>query len=159
MFCSLGNYGAVFLPGAYQMKEAVIFASRPGLRLWKANVNGNVQATYLFKDLLQKSKEGIELLSSLVPKRRATKGRDYSFGPLMIFDETLLVTHDQDTLFVIDPGLGTFVGYLTEVGPILDLVVYRDEILILRNTEALNQKVLKLSRRHVSQSSSGNCLI
>ena len=33
--------GATFLPGALSLNDAVIVASRPGLRLWKADANGS----------------------------------------------------------------------------------------------------------------------
>ena len=59
--------------------------------------------------------------------------------------KTLLVTYDNNAIYVLDPGLGTFVGYHTNVGPILDLVVSKDEIFILR--KAVHGKIMRLSKR------------
>lgn len=57
MFClffsfnsSTGKFGACFIPGLCKQSDLTLYASRPGLRLWRADVQGTVQATFILKD-------------------------------------------------------------------------------------------------------------
>lgn len=47
---STGKFGACFIPGLCKQSDLTLYASRPGLRLWKADVHGTVQATFILKD-------------------------------------------------------------------------------------------------------------
>lgn len=45
----LGKLGAVFGSRQNYVQESVIYASRPGLRLWQADKIGTVSKTLIFK--------------------------------------------------------------------------------------------------------------
>ena len=126
----LGPFGAVFLPGVYKADDAVIFCSRPGLRLWKSNIEGVVQATYIFKDLVKSDSQSIHLLPDTI--QSIPRNEDRQFACLEIYQETQLVTVHDGTLYVIDPGLGTFIGYHSNIGNVIDFAVCEDEIFLLR---------------------------
>lgn len=51
--CSSGRFGACFLPGLCKQSDLEVFAARPGLRLWRANVQGQVEDTHLLKSLFK----------------------------------------------------------------------------------------------------------
>lgn len=86
---SLGQFGAVFLPGGVsaQPQDMVLFAARPSYRLWKANCDGSVQSTCIFKDLIVKSTEGLNLLEDTIDINdiRPNKPDDAQFGPLYMY--------------------------------------------------------------------------
>ena len=63
----------------------VLFAVRPGLRLWKACSDGTVKTTLIFKDLVTKLQEGIELLDDKTRMRPGTRLEDMQFGPLKMY--------------------------------------------------------------------------
>lgn len=48
---STGKFGACFIPGLCKQSDLTLYASRPGLRLWKADIHGTVQATFILKDV------------------------------------------------------------------------------------------------------------
>jgi hypothetical protein len=48
-FLRLGRLGATFCLGSGRPQELVVYASRPGLRVWLADKNGVVQQTLIYK--------------------------------------------------------------------------------------------------------------
>jgi len=44
--------------------QPVIYATRPGLRVWSCDITGKVNATYMYKDLLGNAKP-VELVAEL----------------------------------------------------------------------------------------------
>lgn len=85
--CSrLGHFGAVFLPGSYNQKERIIFAARPGLRLWIATATGTVNATYMFKDQLKHGHDNILLLPDTAsPQQVSAQAEAKQFGRLLLY--------------------------------------------------------------------------
>ena len=52
---SAGYFGGCFSAtsgGSAGTGDVLIFSPRPGLRLWRCNVEGTVQATHMYKELL-----------------------------------------------------------------------------------------------------------
>lgn len=49
--CSSGRFGACFLPGLCKQSDLQVFAARPGLRLWRSDIRGQVEDTRLLKPL------------------------------------------------------------------------------------------------------------
>ena len=60
--CSLGPFGATFVPGILSPSDAVIFTARAGLRVWRAGMDGVVQSTMMFKELIQGNVKDLDLL-------------------------------------------------------------------------------------------------
>lgn len=54
IFCvgySSGRFGACFLPALCKQSDLQVFAARPGLRLWRSDIRGQVEDTRLLKPL------------------------------------------------------------------------------------------------------------
>lgn len=134
----------MFVPGVAQSKDAVLFAARPGLRLWKAGIDGVVQATYIFRDLLKSSTSGLTFIHDTTLGIVQRPEQEMQFGPLHIYEDTNIVTFLGSALFVIDPGLGAFIGYHGNLGTILDVSVCGDEIFVLRRVAG--RVLLRLAR-------------
>lgn len=49
--CSSGRFGACFLPALCKQSDLQVFAARPGLRLWRSDIRGQVEDTRLLKPL------------------------------------------------------------------------------------------------------------
>ncbi len=143
--CSLGEFGACFQSGLYRIQDAIVYASRPGLRIWKASTQGVVLATYMFKDLLNGSTPTIPLLKDSASKHPSGKIEEKNFGPLSVFDEDKLVTWHEGALYLINPNNGSFVGWKNNLGQILNVAVSKDEIFILRRGHA--RRVLRVSTK------------
>ncbi|KAK7802114.1 hypothetical protein U0070_017448 [Myodes glareolus] len=64
---STGKFGACFIPGLCKQSDLTLYAARPGLRLWKADVHGTVQATFILKDVFAGGVTPFELYPRLEP--------------------------------------------------------------------------------------------
>ncbi|EPQ18857.1 Tectonin beta-propeller repeat-containing protein 2 [Myotis brandtii] len=62
---STGKFGACFIPGLCKQSDLTLYASRPGLRLWRADVQGTVQATFILKDAFAGGVKPFELYPRL----------------------------------------------------------------------------------------------
>ncbi|MED6260985.1 Tectonin beta-propeller repeat-containing protein 2, partial [Ataeniobius toweri] len=49
-----GRFGACFLPALCKQSDLLVYAARPGLRLWRSNVRGEVEDTQLLKSFFDK---------------------------------------------------------------------------------------------------------
>ncbi|CAF89620.1 unnamed protein product [Tetraodon nigroviridis] len=58
---SSGRFGACFLPGLCKQSDLEVFAARPNLRLWRSNIQGQVEDTHLLKSLFQTQVPHFEL--------------------------------------------------------------------------------------------------
>lgn len=55
------------------------------------------------------------------------------------------MTYNDSSLFVVDPGLGTFVGYNCQMGHVVDVAVCGDEIYVLRRDAEL-RKIIRIAQ-------------
>lgn len=46
---SLGRFGGIFYNTGIRPNDVILYCTRPGLRIWQSDVQGNVQQTLLFK--------------------------------------------------------------------------------------------------------------
>ncbi|XP_062587133.1 tectonin beta-propeller repeat-containing protein 2-like, partial [Saccostrea cucullata] len=112
------------------------YACRPGARIWKADMNGTVSNTYLFKELLNSNHSEIQLLyKNGIPASRVS---DHQFGPLLLYMEKYLVTWNESSLYVLSPEDNSVVGSQRALGAVVDVVVSEDEIFILRKNNERN---------------------
>ena len=136
LFCvnSPGAFGTVFLPGSPQISDARLFTARPGLRLWKADSSGTVEATLMFRDQLTQSSDSATLLHDLTLENSpSTRNEDRQFGQLLLYGVSCLVTYHGTCLYVLDYVQNAVVCYHGNVGPIRDVAVCNDEVYILRS--------------------------
>ena len=99
------------LRGSLAKSEAVVFASRPGLRLWIAATDGSVSATYLFKDLLLEQHQNIELLPDTLHGVAPLTSEELQFGPLLLFKVSLIVIGHNVTFLIQEIQIFLFLGH------------------------------------------------
>ena len=83
-FDSLGNYGACFKPDICRPEDAILYVSRPGLRLWKSNISGVVLNTFMFRDLLNVNTPTIVVLPETAQDNLSNTIEENSFGVLQV---------------------------------------------------------------------------
>ncbi|XP_063216137.1 tectonin beta-propeller repeat-containing protein 2 isoform X2 [Bacillus rossius redtenbacheri] len=133
---TLGHFGATFSVGEGRPQDLVIYASRPGLRLWLANRNGVVQQTLIYKDALMNPHPSAPLMNPARPHVRLSRG-DQQLGRLLVFQAGLLVTHSADTVYVLDPAAVAVVAAVTDLRSVRALAVSRDEVFVLEGSRSL----------------------
>jgi len=143
---SPGAFGAVFVPGAPQISYARLFAARPGLRLWKADTSGTVEATLMFREKLTQSNDNATLLHDFTLENSpSTRNEDRQFGRLLLYGASCLVTYHGTCLYVLDYAQNAVLCYHGNVGPIRDVAVCNDEVYILRSFA--HRPLIRLSQR------------
>ncbi|XP_071079116.1 tectonin beta-propeller repeat-containing protein 2-like [Haliotis cracherodii] len=124
----LGGFGACFIPGLCKISDAQMYASRPGCRLWKADINGSVKNTFLFKDLISSSNPDIPLFKM----EKSMGSQEPQFGKLYIYRSTQLMTWTPLGMFILDPETNVIIAGTDRLGYIADVSVCEDEIFVLR---------------------------
>ncbi|XP_077997561.1 tectonin beta-propeller repeat-containing protein 2-like [Glandiceps talaboti] len=130
-----GGYGACFVQEVCKPSDAILYASRPGLRLWKASTDGIVLNTYFCKGLIKHEHPTIEVLPDTAPSRiRPQRTADKHFGVVKIFADRYILTWCDNLLYVVDPEQQVIVGSIQgTVGQIASVATFDDEIFILRS--------------------------
>eukprot|EP00105_Crassostrea_gigas_P024491 XP_011444745.1 PREDICTED: tectonin beta-propeller repeat-containing protein 2 isoform X1 [Crassostrea gigas] len=132
-----GQFGACFIPAMCKPEDAQLYACRPGARIWKADMNGLVSQTYLYKELLNSTHPEIQLLfKNGIPASRVSA--DHQFGPLSLYMEKYLVTWNDSSMYVLCPEDNSVVGSQRALGAVVDVAVTEDEIFILRKNNEKN---------------------
>lgn len=111
----------------------VVYACRPGYRLWLANKLGIVQQTLIFKSAIQSTCPKIQLINPVEKKQL----NDTNFGKVLQFGDNKLVTFNSEVLYVLHPGAVSVMSVLYNVRKILDLAVNDNEIFILEGERSL----------------------
>ncbi|PFX19161.1 tectonin beta-propeller repeat-containing protein 2-like [Stylophora pistillata] len=146
---SPGRFGALFYPPAKGTADGKskgsleIYTSRPGLRLWTADVNGKVSATLMYKGLTNENPPGITTLDPPPPcLTKLPKDSQVQFGPLRLYHGQFFVTWDVSRLWVLDTSPCALVGYHGNLGDIVDVSTVGHEIYVLqRGGERLLMKL------------------
>lgn len=125
----MGKFGATFCKFDQGL---VLYASRPGYRLWLADKFGVVRQTLIFKSAVQSTCPKIQLINPINKK----EPYDTSFGKVIQFGDKLL-TYNSEVLYVLHPGAVSVVSVLSNVRKILDLAVSENEIFILEGERSL----------------------
>ncbi|XP_069698641.1 tectonin beta-propeller repeat-containing protein 2 isoform X2 [Periplaneta americana] len=133
---TLGRLGATFCLGSGRPQELVVYASRPGLRVWLADKNGVVQQTLIYKDALMSEHTHTPLINPAPYHVKQSHG-DHQFGPLLVFRENLLVTYSSDIVYVLNPATITVVATVADLRKVQDVAVNKDEIFILEGERSL----------------------
>lgn len=149
MFFSPGRYGAMFYPptrgtsGDKLDRSPDVYTSRPGLRLWTADINGKVSATLMYKGLTNENPPGITILDPPPPcLTRLPTDYQAQFGPLRLYHGQFFVTWDVSRLWVVDASPCALVGYHGNLGDIVDVSTAGHEIYVLqRGGERLLMKL------------------
>ncbi|XP_014488983.1 PREDICTED: WD repeat-containing protein CG11141 [Dinoponera quadriceps] len=127
---TLGKLGAVFGYRQNYVQEPVIYASRPGLRLWQADKVGTVLKTLIFKDAVRSGHTEVELLNPAPEGLRKNRGEP-SFGIVLPFCDDLIVTYSDDVIYVVNPNTIAISSVVTDLRRVTDVACTKDEIFIL----------------------------
>lgn len=130
---SPGKFGAQFLitDDSFQKKlETLVYTTRPGLRVWKANASGVVLETIMYKDVLSKNMTVTPLLGSISAGNNPSQ-LEQQFGPVLVYLKKYLVIYMDNYVFVIDPENHSIMGSFQSAHLILDICVTGDEIFVL----------------------------
>ncbi|XP_022123297.2 WD repeat-containing protein CG11141 [Pieris rapae] len=133
---SLSSLGAVFQYSYAQGGAPNAYCARAGLRLWRADRAGNVLQTLLFKEAISNPLTVAELLNPS-QKKHSHSEKEYNFGPLHVFREHFLVSHNEHFLYVLDPRSLTAVAVVDDLRRILSVSVNKEEIFILEGERSL----------------------
>ena len=126
----LGKLGAVFGSRQNCGQDLVIYASRPGLRLWQADKIGTVLKTLIFKDAIRSGHTEVELLNPAPESFKNQRGEP-TFGVILPFCDDLLVTYSDDIIYVVNPTTIAITSIITDLRRVTDVACTKDEIFVL----------------------------
>ncbi|CAG9840353.1 unnamed protein product [Diabrotica balteata] len=134
----LGNFGGIIYQHSEKPSDTCLYCTRPGLRMWISDVDGNVQKTLLFKELLTKECPEVPLINPIsVNLKRLKPQKESAFGILLPFNEKLLVTYNNDIVYILDPKEMTIIATVSHLRGVLHVATHRDEIFILEEDRSL----------------------
>ncbi|EAT33576.1 AAEL014146-PA [Aedes aegypti] len=126
----LSHFGTVFHD--YHSQSRVL-TTRSGFRLWVADLEGDVAQTLIFKELIKIPTAEVPIMNpSKHPIRIPT-----TFGKLYTFQDKFLLSVANDMMFVLDLDHMKVVASLTRLRKIIDIAVYKHEILIVESPRSL----------------------
>jgi len=135
--------------------EAIIYAARPGLRLWKTDINGMVDTTLIFTNSSAKQQPSSYNQPSSDCGQTETETAAVGFpcaqfGLLQVFCDRLLVSYTSTELLVVSPQdtkQKMFMYTDVEEG-IVDVAVNNSEMFVLRKTSRQHLRPLvRLTQR------------
>ncbi|XP_061106567.1 tectonin beta-propeller repeat-containing protein 2 isoform X2 [Conger conger] len=129
---SIGRLGACFRVGLCKQSDLQVYAARPGLRLWRADVRGEVQETHMLKELLAQAPPLFELF----PRPRATgayRPPERQLGVLSCFlNHGWLLSWNEYSVYLLDCLNQAIVGGMEGCGDIVSVACTENEIFILK---------------------------
>ncbi|XP_044021552.1 tectonin beta-propeller repeat-containing protein 2 [Siniperca chuatsi] len=138
-----GRFGACFLPGLCKQSDLQVFAARPGLRLWRSDIRGQVEDTRLLKPLFNTQTQipQFELFPRPGPVG-AYRPADRQLGLLSCFlREGWIVSWNEYSIYVLDCLKEVIIGALESSGDIVSVSCCDNEIFILKG----DRDIIRLS--------------
>ncbi|XP_058809357.1 WD repeat-containing protein CG11141 isoform X2 [Phymastichus coffea] len=129
----LGKFGAVFTKKNILSQEPVIYASRPGLRIWQADKNGNVLKTLILKDAAKNVHNVVQLLNPAHGDTRISTRKDPSFNIIIPLSDDLLVSYNENVIYIVNPNMIMITSVISDLRRVTDVACTEDEIFILEN--------------------------
>ncbi|EEZ99531.1 WD repeat-containing protein CG11141-like Protein [Tribolium castaneum] len=134
----LGPFGGLIHQNGPKTTDAVLYCTRPGLRIWVADCDGNVNKTLLFKDLLKKECSEVPIINPISRNLKMLKPlKEPSFGVLLPFSENLILTYNNDVIYVLDPEQMTIISTMSHFRSVLGVATHKDEIFILEEDRSV----------------------
>lgn len=112
-----------------------LVCGRPGLRLWIADVDGNVEKTLLFKDALSRVNAAWEI-PILNPCRSVTSSIT-NFRSIDIYLNKYVVTHDETMLYILNLDQLKVEAVASGFRKIVDFCISNKEIFVLEGPRSL----------------------
>ncbi|KAL0969727.1 hypothetical protein UPYG_G00231480 [Umbra pygmaea] len=129
---SNGRFGACFQPGLCKQSDLLVYAARPGLRMWRTDVRGQVEDTLVLKTLFNQEVPHFELF----PRPGPTGGyrpHDRQLGLVCCFlREGWVLSWNEYSVYVLDCFNQVVIGALESSGDIVSVSCTENEIFILK---------------------------
>ncbi|KFP32023.1 Tectonin beta-propeller repeat-containing protein 2, partial [Colius striatus] len=140
-----GKFGACFIPGLCKQSDLTLFAARPGLRLWKSDVHGTVQATFILKDVFAGGIKTFELYPRLEPPDRGSYSSPEKHLGLVscFFREGWVLTWNEYSIYLVDTVNQALIGGLEGYGDIVSVSCTNNEIFLLKG----DRDIIRISSR------------
>ncbi|KFV59671.1 Tectonin beta-propeller repeat-containing protein 2 [Gavia stellata] len=140
-----GKFGACFIPGLCKQSDLTLFAARPGLRLWKSDVHGTVQATFILKDVFAGGIKTFELYPRLEPPDRGSYSSPEKHLGLVscFFREGWVLTWNEYSIYLLDTVNQALIGGLEVYGDIVSVSCTNNEIFLLKG----DRDIIRISSR------------
>ncbi|XP_029142264.1 tectonin beta-propeller repeat-containing protein 2 [Protobothrops mucrosquamatus] len=140
-----GRFGACFIPGLCKQSDLMLFAARPGIRLWKSDVHGTVQATYLLKDVFAAGMKPFELYPRADSFNKSSCNfPERQFGLISCFSqEGWVLSWNEYSIYVLDTVNQTMIGSLEGCGDIVSVSCTENEIFLLKG----DRDIIRISNR------------
>nr|XP_027802544.2 tectonin beta-propeller repeat-containing protein 2 [Marmota flaviventris] len=142
---STGKFGACFIPGLCKQSDLTLYASRPGLRLWKADVHGTVQATFILKDVFAGGVAPFELYPRLESCDRGSYSSPEKHLGLVscFFREGWVLSWNEYSIYLLDTVNQATVAGLEGSGDIVSVSCTENEIFFLKG----DRNIIRISSR------------
>ncbi|XP_077632608.1 tectonin beta-propeller repeat-containing protein 2 isoform X1 [Crocuta crocuta] len=142
---STGKFGACFIPGLCKQSDLTLYASRPGLRLWKADVHGTVQATFILKDVFAGGVQPFELYPRLEPSNRGSCSLPEKHLGLVscFFQEGWVLSWNEYSIYLLDTINQATIAGLEGSGDIVSVSCTENEIFFLKG----DRNIIRISSR------------
>uniref|UniRef100_UPI0035900CBA tectonin beta-propeller repeat-containing protein 2 isoform X2 n=1 Tax=Myxine glutinosa TaxID=7769 RepID=UPI0035900CBA len=133
---SSGQFGACFNPGWCTPANQMLFATRPGLRMWLSDMHGAVKATYMFRSVLETDPKTIPLLT-WSPMISSSPITERQLGLLCPFTRGLFLSWNEHALYVLDLQKQAVVGSVEGLPAIVTVACSEDEIFVLHGNREI----------------------
>ncbi|XP_004836973.1 tectonin beta-propeller repeat-containing protein 2 isoform X1 [Heterocephalus glaber] len=142
---STGKFGACFIPGLCKQSDLTLYASRPGLRLWKADAHGTVQATFILKDVFAGGVTPFELYPRVEPEDRGGCGSPEKHLGLVscFFREGWVLSWNEYSIYLLDTVSQATIAGLEGSGDIVSVSCTENEIFFLKG----DRNIIRISSR------------
>ncbi|XP_053290079.1 tectonin beta-propeller repeat-containing protein 2 isoform X2 [Pleuronectes platessa] len=138
---SSGRFGACFLPALCKQSDLQVFAARPGLRLWRCDITGQVEDTRQLKPLFNTQIPQFQLFPHPGPVG-AYRPADRQLGMLSCFlRKDWILSWNEYSVYVVDCVSEVIIGSLESSGDIVSVSCCENEIFILKG----DRDVIRLS--------------
>ncbi|XP_051834288.1 tectonin beta-propeller repeat-containing protein 2 isoform X1 [Antechinus flavipes] len=129
-----GKFGACFIPGLCKQSDLTLYASRPGLRLWKSDVHGTVQATFILKDVFAGGVKPFELYPRLEPadKGSCTFSEKHLGLVSCFFQDGWVLSWNEYSIYLLDTINQATIAGLEGSGDIVSVSCTENEIFLLK---------------------------
>ncbi|XP_024424307.2 tectonin beta-propeller repeat-containing protein 2 isoform X2 [Desmodus rotundus] len=142
---STGKFGACFIPGLCKQSDLTLYASRPGLRLWKADIHGTVQATFILKDAFAEGAKPFELYPRLEPFDGGGSGVPEKHLGLVscFFQEGWVLSWNEYSIYLLDTVNQATIAGLEGSGDIVSVSCTENEIFLLKG----DRNIIRIASR------------
>ncbi|XP_038599220.1 tectonin beta-propeller repeat-containing protein 2 [Tachyglossus aculeatus] len=140
-----GKFGACFIPGLCKQSDLTLYASRPGLRLWKSDAHGTVQATFILKDVFAGGVKPFELYPRLESYDSGSCSVQEKHLGLVscFFQEGWVLSWNEYSIYLLDTINQATIAGLEGSGDIVSVSCTENEIFLLKG----DRDIIRISSR------------